>query len=172
MATIAIALLPLVPLAIWGLLTGWTPSQTEGESLMVFHISLLARVKMIATPMVFGLVVILVTAVVGNATWLGLAALGVVFMVLISIPISYHLTTAGIRVGKGQFRRWTEFAGLRRSPSGVTLVGGPRAASYPIFLSGDRGDDEFVLTLKNLILDSYKGKATVRDRIRGELSQG
>lgn len=171
MAAIAITLLPLVPLAIWGLLTGWTPSKTEGEKLIVVPISLLARVKMIATPMVVGLIVIALTAIFADAIFMSIVLLGIVFVVLVFIPISYTLTTAGIRVGKGQFRRWTEFAGVRRSTYGVTLVSGTRTPNYPIFLSGDRGDDDFVHTLKNLILDSYKGKATVRDRIRSEQPQ-
>lgn len=172
MADIAIILLPLLPLALWAFLTGWTPSHTEGEPLVVVPISLLSRIKMIATPMVLGLVVIVAMNVFGDANLISLAILGVIFVVLISIPISYTLTTVGIRVGKGRFRRWTEFAGVRRSATGVTLVGGQRASSYPIFLSGDRGDDDFVYMLKHLIQDSYKGRATVRDRIRSANSAG
>ena len=170
MADIAIVLLPLLPLALWALLTGWTPSKTEGEPLIVVRISLLTRMKMIAAPILLGLMVFALIAVLADASWISLALLAAVFVVLVSIPISYTLTTVGIRVAKGHFRRWTEFAGVRRSASGVTLVGGQRASNYPIFLTGDRGDDDFVYTLKQLVQDSYKGGATARDHIRSTTS--
>ena len=96
--------------------------------------------------------------------WLRPLYLGV-FLLILAIPVSYTLTTVGIRAGKGVFRRWTEFAGVRRSPSGAVLQGAQRARSYPIFVSGRREDDDFGLTLKHLMQDSYQGRATVRERI-------
>lgn len=166
MATIAITILPLVPLAVWYLLVRWSPAKTEGEQLLIVPIPVLARAKMVTLPFILGVSAIAITAIVADARWGSVGLLLVLTVVLLAIPANYTLTTVGIRNGRGPFRRWTEFAGVRRSPSGCVLVGGQRATSYPIFLSGNREDDDFVVTLKNLVLDSYKGKATERDRLR------
>src|SRR5699024_2419088 len=153
MAAFAFTILPFFPLAAWFLLVGWSPNKTEGEVLLTVPVPLLARMKMLALPMVLGLVVLIVGGVMGQIPWTLMLILVAIYAVVISIPVSYTLTLVGIRTGKGVFRRWTEFAGVRRSPSGAVLQGGQRASSYPIFLSGSREDDEFVRTLKVLVRD-------------------
>lgn len=163
MATFAFTILPFIPLAAWILLVGWSPNSTEGEVLEKVPVPLLARLKMLGIPLFLGMVVLIVGLIMDRVTlWVAFALLPI-YLIVVSIPVSYTLTTAGIRTGKGAFRRWTEFAGVRRSPSGAILQGGQRASSYPIFLSGNREDDEFVHTLKNLVRDSYKGKTLVRN---------
>lgn len=77
---------------------------------------------------------------------------------LVAMPQSYILTTQGIRTGNGNFRRWTEFAGVHRSAAGATLQTIRRGPGMPIWLSGSREDDEFVYVLRTLVRDSYKGK--------------
>lgn len=171
MAAIAFAILPLVPLAIWFLLVGWSPNNTEGTLLQTVPVPLLARLKMLALPLATGLVVLITSLIMGRLPWWMTGVHLLMYAVVISIPISYTLTSTGIRTGKGVFRRWTEFAGVRRSPNGVTLQGGQRAASYPIFLSGSREDDEFVHTLRILVRDSYKGKSAAF-RPSGTQSEG
>lgn len=166
MATFAFIILPFIPLIVWVLLVGWSANSTEGDVLLRVPATLLARMKMLWIPIAFGLVVLSVGAFYGESSWWTAGTYTAVWLVMLSIPISYTLTTVGIRTGRGRFRRWTEFAGVRRSASGALLQGGPRSSSYSIFLSGNREDDEFVLTLKNLIQDSYKGRDTVRDRMR------
>lgn len=166
MAALTYTLLPLVPLLIWLLTVALSPTRIEGDVLLKVPIPVLARVKMVALPFTAGVVLIAVIALTTNAHWLSVFMLLGTFAVVLCIPINYTLTTAGIRSGKGRFRRWSEFAGVRRFAAGAILQGGPRSSSYPIFLSGHREDDELILTLKNLILDSYKGTVVSRDRLR------
>ena len=166
MATLTYTLLPLAPLMMWLLLVAWSPSRMEGEPLLTVPIPLLARAKMVALPFVAGLVVMVALSIVAATQWLSALLLLAAFAFALSTPINYTLTSVGICSGRGHFRRWTEFAGVRRAPSGAILQGGPRSSSYPIFLSGNRDDDEFLLTLKNLILDSYKGTDRTRNLLQ------
>ena len=166
MAAFAFTILPFIPLAAWFFLMGWSPNPTEGEVLLKVPVPLLARLKMLAMPLALGLIVLIVGIIMGEISWWLVLILTAIYVAVISIPVSYTLTPVGIRTGKGVFRRWTEFAGVRRSPTGATLQGGQRASSYPIFLSGSRGDDDFVHTLRILVRDSYKGKAVVRETLR------
>lgn len=171
MSTFAFMILPAIPLLAWLLLVGWSSDTTEGEVLLRVPVSVLARLKMLWLPFGVSGLLQLIGLVTGRVGWRVVVIYVVVMVTILAIPISYTLTTVGIRAGRGVFRRWTEFAGVRRSPSGAVLQGVQRARSYPIYLSGNREDDEFVLTLKHLIQDSYKGRATVRDRLRGNEAQ-
>ena len=166
MSTFVITCVPLLPLVAWLLTMGFSPASTEGEPLFSVPLPLLARMKMFALPFVLGLGIFLLLALFAETIWLGLFMLVAAFGLVLATPVSYKLTSRGIRTGRGPFRRWTEFAGVRRSRRGALLVGSQRAPNYPIYLSGGREDDEFVHTLKNLILESYKGKATNRDRLQ------
>lgn len=158
MAPLFATILPLVPLFVWCVINWWSLTSGEGQHLLRVHVSMLGRLKMIILPFLAGWIVIAVLQMSDVFHWWALPVLATGYTVALVIPLSYHLTTVGIRLGHGPFRRWTEFSGVRRSRSGATLQGGPRAASYPVFLSGNREDDEFVLTLKTLVRDSYKGK--------------
>lgn len=172
MATFAFTLLPFVPVIAWILMFAWSPVETEGDPLLTVPVPVLARVKMLAVPFVTGLVALIMGAVLGHTHWWLVFLLLGITLVLIAVPTNYRLTTIGIRTGKGPFRRWTEFATVRRSPIGATLVGSQRASSYPIYLSGNREDDEFVLILRNLVRDSYQGRSTERKRLRENYSGG
>lgn len=165
MSVIVMTILPFLPLAAWVLLVGWSANKTEGEELLRFPVPLLARLKMLSTAYIAGFIFLMVSVFSGKVSWWVLPILLALYVVLLAIPTCYTLTTAGIRTGKGRFRRWTEFAGVRRSPFGAMLVGGQKQANYPIFLSGGREDDDFVLTLKNLVRNSYKGIPTEQDRL-------
>ncbi len=166
MASFAFTILPFIPLLAWTFLVGWSPNSTEGEVLLTVPVPLLARLKMLSLPLGLGFAVLVLGIIMGQVSWWTVPILLTVYAVVVSIPISYTLTSVGIRTGKGAFRRWTEFAGVRRSPNGAILQGGQRASSYPIFLSGSREDDDFVHTLRVLVRDSYKGKAFVRDMLQ------
>lgn len=122
---------------------------------------LLARLRMHAVP---GAVV------VGSslAMWLswelpfwGVVASVVSTALLVAAPARYTLTPTGIRAGWTPFRRWTEFAGVSRAPGGARLQGAAGSRSLRIWLSGSRGDDEFVLLLRRLITGAYKGRNRV-----------
>lgn len=164
MSMIVMTILPFLPLAVWVLLVGWSANRTEGEELLLVPVPLLARLKMLSTTYIVGILFLIIGLVAGKVSWWVLPILLALYVLLLAIPTSYTLTTAGIRTGKGRFRRWTEFAGVRRSPFGAMLVGGQKQANYPIYLSGGREDDDFVLTLKNLVRNSYKGIVTGQDR--------
>lgn len=166
MSVIVMTTLPFLPLAAWMLLIGWSANTTEGEELMQVPVPLLARLKMLSATYIISLVFLMIGVFSGHMRWWVFPVLLMIYILMLAIPTRYTLTTAGIRIGRGRFRRWTEFAGVRRSPYGAVLVGGQRLGSYPIYLSGGREDDDFVLTLKNLVRDSYKGLATEQDRIR------
>ncbi len=168
MASIAFSILPFLPLAIWFVLVGWSPGRTEGEVLVRVPVPLLARLKMLWLPLAMGLVLLTVGIALGRAPWSLLLVVPAVYAVALVFPVSYTLTTVGIRTGRGVFRRWTEFAGVRRSRSGAVLQGGPRASSYPIYLSGGRDDDDFVRILRIFIRDSYKGKSITRETLSGQ----
>lgn len=162
MTAIICAILPILPLALWCGFFLFSLSATEGETLLRFPIPLLARLKMLSMPTILIVIVwmglLALDRVNTLSIWIALAGC----VIVLCWPQSYLLTTLGIRMGKGPFRRWTEFSGVARSGAGAVLQGGPRASSYPIFLSGSREDDEFVQTLRTLIRNAYKGKSTDR----------
>lgn len=153
----------LIPFSIlWSWLSriGFTNRKIEGTIIQITPIPLLARIKRHAIPNGVTAIVTfsLVIADLASAWWL-LATLASM-LGLASVPQSYTVTTRGIRVGRGNFRRWTEFAGVYRSPAGATLQTYRRVPDLRIWLSGSRGDDEFVHLLRTLVRDSYKGKTT------------
>lgn len=170
MEQVAFTLLPFVPLLAWVLLVGWTIGSTEGEVIARVPLPILARCKMLFLPTVMGLIVYAIGVAMDRIHWWLIVPLGAVFVAMIALPFSYVLTTAGIRMGRGQFRRWTEFAGVARAPGGAILQAGANGHSYPIFLGGNREDDDFVHTLRSLVRDAYKGKTIARQDLPATLT--
>jgi hypothetical protein len=132
----------------------------EGTVIQVLSIPLLARMKRHAVPVIITLIVTAALIMVDVASPLWLVAWLVSSVGLLAVPQAYTVTTRGIRTGRGNFRRWTEFAGVHRSPAGAMLQTIRPGPGMPIWLSGARGDDEFVHLIRSLIRDSYKGKTT------------
>jgi hypothetical protein len=111
-------------------------------------------------------------AVMGTIVLLGSVALQVMWdlpsvgplvalvstVALVAAPARYTLTTLGIRAGWTPFRRWTEFAGVSRAPGGARLQGVAGVRGVRVWLSGSRGDDEFVALLRRMIRQAYKGQ--------------
>jgi hypothetical protein len=158
MQQVTYLLIPVLILWAWIVPIGIGSRRTEGTIIHVRSLSLLARMKRHAVPnTVIASVTIALGAMDLASPWWLLAALGSM-LGLLAIPQSYIITTRGIRAGRGAFRRWTEFAGVYRSPAGATLQTIGRLPDLPIWLSGDLGDDEFVHLLRTLVRDSYKGK--------------
>ena len=158
MASFAFTILPFIPLLAWTFLVGWSPNSTEGEVLLTVPGPLLARLKMLSLPLGLGFAVLVLGIIMGQVSWWTVPILMMVYAIVVSIPISYTLTSVGIRTGKGAFRRWTEFAGVSRAPGGVRLQGVAGARDRRIWLSRSRGDDEFVALLRRMIRDAYKGQ--------------
>jgi hypothetical protein len=94
--------------------------------------------------------------------WAGIVALASV-VVLVGCPIRYTLTTIGIRMGWTRVRRWTEFAGVSRAPGGARLQGAAGARDRRVWLSGSRGDDEFVALIRRMIRNAYKGQNVLQE---------
>lgn len=165
MTTIVTTILADLPLLIWSVIFLWSPMKTEGEELLRVDVSLLGRLKMLALPLSIGAIVLVATGIWFELRWWMLPLWIMIYGAVLLIPQSYLLTSTGIRLRRGPFRRWTEFSGVRRSSSGATLQGGPKSPSYPVFLGGNREDDDFVLLLRTLVRDSYKGKTIDRAEI-------
>lgn len=151
-------LVPLLLLWAWVIPTGLANRQTEGTILHILSIPLLARLKRHAVPHALAAAVASTLFILDLASSWWVAATIASFAAIVTIPQRYVVTTRGIRTGRGNFRRWTEFAGVYRSTAGVTLQTIGRLPDVPIWLSRSRGDDEFVHLLRILVRDSYKGK--------------
>lgn len=135
-------------------------NRLEGRMLLAARVPLLARIRMHGLPAALSLVVVLYIAIAAREWWWlgGIATLSI--MLLIAIPVSYTITDRGIRLGLSVFRRWTEFAAVRRAPGGARLIGVPKSPGMHIWLSRSRGDDEFLHYLRQTLKGAYKGTST------------
>lgn len=156
-----ILFLPLILLLTWARLVRPGFNRLEGDHIAVVSIPLLARIRMHAVPSALAIAVAFMLAVLDLVPWWVLTIPVGSSTVLILLPVAYTLTTRGIRFGWTEFRRWTEFAGVRRAPGGARLIGVQRGRGMHIWLSRSRGDDEFLYFLKQTIRGAYKGDATV-----------
>jgi hypothetical protein len=130
----------------------------EGEVYLRTMMPLLARLRMHAAMSIAGVLIALALVIGFGVTMLVLLAPVVTYAILAAIPVRYVLTTSGIRVGWTRFRRWTEFAGVSRARGGARLQGVHGSRSLRIWLSGSRGDDEFLHLLRQAIKHGYKGQ--------------
>src|SRR5688500_166961 len=129
-------LLPIVIGLTWIRLIRPGVNALEGSTIMVFPMPLLARIRMHLLPSVVALAMT-VALVADNRVPLWTLAIPMVStLLLLAMPVTYTLTSLGIRLGWTSFRRWTEFAGVRRAPGGARLVGGHKARDMRIWLSG------------------------------------
>jgi len=55
--------------------------------------------------------------------------------VIVSIPVQYTLTTAGVARNRVVFRRWDEFRGLREDTGRIVLLGNDGMADFPLLLA-------------------------------------
>jgi hypothetical protein len=138
-------------------------ARIEGRVIHKQRLPLLARLRMHAVPGGVVLLGAVVMVAFWDLPWWGPAIALVSAAALVVCPIGYTLTTLGIRMGWTRFRRWTEFAGVSRAPGGARLQGAAGARDRRIWLSGSRGDDEFVALLRRLIRDAYKGRNVLHE---------
>lgn len=154
-------LLPIVIVLTWARLIRPGLNSLEGQVLLETRLPLLARVRMHVLPASSALI-LAVFLVIDQALPVWSLAFPIVSTILlVAVPVKYTLTDQGIRLGYSQFRRWTEFGGVRRAPGGARLLGMQRRAGMQIWLSGSRGDDEFLQFLRQTVKGAYKGTATV-----------
>lgn len=162
-----ILLLPLVIGLTWARLIRPGFNALQGTPILVVSLPLLARIRMHAAPAVVALALAAWLALRGDIPWWTLVIPVVSNALLIAIPVKYTLTNVGIRLGWTTFHRWTEFAGVRRAPGGARLVGVQRKKGLHIWLSGSRGDDEFLQFLRQTVRNAYQGKPGVIDFPQG-----
>ncbi len=153
-------ILPLIIALTWVRL--FRPGhRVEGTTLIVVPLPLLARLRMHVVPIVLSLIVGFALVLMDQMPWQGMIVPIVSSALLVLIPVKYTLTDAGIRLGWTEFRRWTEFAAVRRAPGGARLIGVQRARGLHVWLSGSRGDDEFLQFLREIVRNAYKGTRVV-----------
>lgn len=155
-----LVLLPILILASWARIVRPGPP-VEGRTVLVVPMPLLARMRMHAVPVALTLIAGCALVVGRAMPWLGLLVPLVSGLLLVLMPVRYHLTNAGIRRGWTGFRRWTEFAAVRRAPGGARLLGVQRSRGMHVWLSGSRGDDEFLHYLRETVRNAYKGRHVV-----------
>lgn len=156
-----VLLLPLVILISWARLIRPGSNRLQGRILLEMPLPLLARLRMHGFPALLALAVGGYLVVRGDLPPWALAIPIISDLLMIAIPVTYTLTDVGIRLGLGSFRRWTEFTGVRRAPGGARLLGMQRRPGFQIWLSGSRGDDEFLQFLRQTIKNAYKGTGAV-----------
>lgn len=155
-----VLLLPLALLLAAGRVFQPMRMRLYGARVVVVPLPLLARVRMQAVPAALITLLAIVLTIYSIAPWWAPPAVIAAMAILAAIPISYVLTTEGIRLGWADFRRWTEFAGVVRAKGGARLLGATGARPFRIWLSGSLGDDEFLHLLRQMIKAAYKGAAT------------
>ncbi len=141
------------------------PSRRSISGAVVLHagMPLLARIRMHLVPCTVVLSVSLLLLTFSDLPWWGpFAAIGS-NLGLVALPTRYTLTTSGIRTGWTPFRRWTEFAGVARAPGGARLQGVAGSRDKRVWLSGSRGDDEFLQMLRRMIRTAYQGRNILVD---------
>lgn len=155
-----VLLLPLALLLATGRIVQPLRMRLYGTRVAVVPLPLLARLRMQAVPAALIALLAIVLTAWGIAPWWATPAVIAAMAMLAAVPISYVLTTEGIRLGWADFRRWTEFAGVVRDKGGARLLGAAGTRAYRIWLSGSLGDDEFLHLLRRMIKAAYKGAAT------------
>lgn len=157
---LALAVLaPLTILISWLRMFGLGSHRVDGTVIGTMPIPLLARIYMHAIPAGVATLVTLIAVVSGAMPWWWLVVALLSAAGLIALPLRYTLTDKGIRRTFGRFRRWTEFAGVERAHGGARLKPLRKSPPARIWLSGSRGDDEFLHLLRTLIRNAYQGRS-------------
>jgi hypothetical protein len=147
----------LILLVTWARLFRPVRKVDQGTTTTVVALPLLAKIRMHSIPSLIAIAFAVGLVVSGNLPWWGIAAPVISTILLLSIPVNYTITDVGLRLGWTEFRRWTEFAGVRRTRFGASLVGISGGRSMAIWLSGGRDDDQFIHFLRQTIKNAYKG---------------
>jgi hypothetical protein len=153
-------LLILILIITWTRLFRPVRRGVQGTMILVMPLPLLAKIRMHSIPSALSLALAIGLAATDNVPWWTLALPILSTVLLLVIPVQYTLTDVGIRLGWTEFRRWTEFTGVRRTRFGARLLGLSGKRGLAIWLSGSRGDDEFIHFLRQTLKNAYKGNAS------------
>lgn len=151
-------LLIAILIVTWARLYRPVRRHIEGTTLQIAPLPLLAKIRMHLWPTIGAFLLATGLVLTGNLPWWGLAAPIVSTILLLTLPVHYTITDRGIRLGWTEFRRWTEFAGVRRARFGARLVGVSGKRGLAIWLSGSRDDDDFLHFLRQTQKQAYKGQ--------------
>ena len=151
-------ILILILIGTWARLFRPVHKAVEGNTVRVASLPLLAKIRMHSVPSLIAIAMAVGLAATDNLQWWALIVPVASTVLLLSIPINYTITDEGIRLGWSAFRRWTEFAGVRRAPFGARLLGVSGERGMTIWLSGSREDDEFLHFLRQTQKNAYKGR--------------
>jgi hypothetical protein len=160
-----LSFLILIPLMLLPWLRIARPGGDALDGRIVFRspVPLLARMRMHAVPAAIVLLAAVALDAFGDLPWWGVLLALASVVALVAYPFDYTLTTLGIQMGRTRFRRWTEFAGVSRAPGGARLQGVAGVRDRRIWLSGSRGDDEFLALLRRMIRNAYKGQNVLQE---------
>lgn len=156
-----VLLLPILILWSWARLFRPSSNEEQGHRQMVVRLPLLARLRMHALPSLAIIGLAMFVAIDKLVDWRIMIVPVISVLVMILYPVKYTITDTGIRLGHTRFHRWTEFSGVRRAPGGAKLIGIQRSLGMRIWLSGSRGDDEFLQFLRQSIRNAYKGRSDI-----------
>lgn len=157
-AMIAFTVLSILIVMSWLRVGRPSRRSIRGAVILNTGMPLLARIRMHLVPCTVILATSVLLVAFGDLPWWGPFVALASNVGLVALPIRYTLTTNGIRVGWTPFRRWTEFAGVARAPGGARLQGVAGSRDKRVWLSGSRGDDEFLHFLRRTIKNAYQGR--------------
>lgn len=160
---IALLILTILIVLTWLRVARPTRRRVRGTVIHDSRLPLLARLRMQLLPCTIVLAASVLLVAFGELPWWGPLVALVSNFGLVLLPVRYTLTTTGISCGWTPLRRWTEFAGVARAPGGARLQGAAGSRDMRIWLSGSRGDDEFVHLLRRMISSAYKGRNVLMD---------
>jgi hypothetical protein len=150
----------LILIVTWVRLFRPVHKAVEGNTFRVSPLPLLAKIRMHSVPSVLAFLLTIGLAGTGNLPWWTLIIPVISTILLLAIPVKYTITDEGIRLGWTGFRRWTEFAGVRRAAFGARLLGVNGKRGMNIWLSGSRDDDDLLHFLRQTQKNAYKGRFT------------
>jgi len=155
---IAFTILILLILMTWLRVARPSRQRLSGTVIYDARLPLLARLRMQLVPCTLVLSVAVLLVAFAALPWWGPLVAIISNLGLVMLPVRYSLTTTGVQSGWTPRRRWTEFAGVARAPGGARLQGAAGSRDMRVWLSGSRGDDEFVHLLRRMISSGYKGR--------------
>ncbi len=173
--TLLVLILPVVIILTWARRVRPGRRKLEGARIASVPIPVLARARMHLGSGALAMAVAVILATIDAVSWWILIVPALSYILMVLPRMHYTLTDAGIRLGLTEFRRWTEFAAVRRAPGGARLIGVQRGRGMHVWLSGSRGDDEFIHFLKQTMQGAYKGdsrSASVSEDQRGSTHAG
>lgn len=152
-------LVPLTILIPWLRMIRIGSRRTDGTVIGVMPIPLLARIYMHMVPVSIALLTATAAIIIGVMPWWVLVLPILAGVLLVAVPLKYSVTDKGFCRTFGRFRRWTEFAGVERAHGGARLKPLRKSPPARVWLSGSRGDDEFLQLMRTLIRNAYQGRS-------------